>query len=162
MRPEDRFRPRQRSACVFCARAHWLEGLDDVYLAGDQCFMTKPNAVWTLLEVSRYAARWPLIAATGELEASSVTVRAPAPKNKRPKTHYEYQVLLLKRRVTEEQAAGDVPAKVCTDCKEAFQSSTPWLCKYALANDLWLGRWDPLFRNANLSHQMLLALARVG
>ena len=31
----------------------------------------------------------------------------------------------------------------------------------ALANDLWLGRWDPLFRNANLSHQMLLALARV-
>ena len=36
-----------------------------------------------------------------------------------------------------------------------------FLCKYALANDLWLGRWDPLFREANLSHQMLLALARV-
>ena len=33
--------------------------------------------------------------------------------------------------------------------------------KYALANDMWLGRWDPLFREANLSHQMLLALARV-
>ena len=35
------------------------------------------------------------------------------------------------------------------------------LCKYSLANDLWLGRWDPLLRMANLAHQMLLALARV-
>ena len=35
------------------------------------------------------------------------------------------------------------------------------MCKYALANHLWLGRWDPLFREANLCHQMLLALARV-
>ena len=35
------------------------------------------------------------------------------------------------------------------------------MCKYALAHHLWLGRWDPLFRNANLSHQMLLALARI-
>ena len=35
------------------------------------------------------------------------------------------------------------------------------MCKYALANDLWLGRWDPLFRDANLAHQMLLALARI-
>ena len=50
---------------------------------------------------------------------------------------------------------------MCPDCKEAFEGQKPWLCKYALANDLWLGRWDPLFRNANLSHQMLLALARV-
>ena len=50
---------------------------------------------------------------------------------------------------------------MCPDCKEAFQGAKPWLCKYALANDLWLGRWDPLFRDANLSHQMLLALARV-
>eukprot|EP00974_Lingulodinium_polyedra_P068569 6641033-Lingulodinium_polyedra.AAC.1 len=26
---------------------------------------------------------------------------------------------------------------------------------------MWLGRQDPLFQGANLSHQMLLALARV-
>ena len=25
---------------------------------------------------------------------------------------------------------------------------------------MWLGRWEPLFRDANVSHQMLLALAR--
>ena len=34
------------------------------------------------------------------------------------------------------------------------------MCRYSLANDMWLGRWDPAFRGANLSHQMLLALAR--
>ena len=44
---------------------------------------------------------------------------------------------------------------------EAFKSKKPQMCKYALAHHLWLGRWDPLFRNANLSHQMLLALARI-
>ena len=50
---------------------------------------------------------------------------------------------------------------VCEDCYEAFRHKTPKLCKYALANHLWLGRWDPLFRDANLAHQMLLALARI-
>ena len=35
------------------------------------------------------------------------------------------------------------------------------MCRFALANHLWLGRWLPLYRNANLSHQMLLALARI-
>ena len=99
-----------------------------------------------------------MIAATGELEASSVAVQAPGKTKKVPN---EYQVLLHKRRVTEEQAAGRAPVHVCADCKEAFEGkkTEPWLCKYALANDLWLGRWDPLFRDANLSHQMLLALA---
>ena len=42
-----------------------------------------------------------------------------------------------------------------------FRSDTPWLFKYSLANDLLLGRCDPLFRSSNLSHQMLLALASV-
>ena len=62
----------------------------------------------------------------------------------------------------EAQAAGDQDVHVCEDCHEAFQSQNPKLCRYALANHLWLGRWDPLFRGANLSHQMLLALARIG
>ena len=59
------------------------------------------------------------------------------------------------------QAAGVEAVLVCADCKEAFGHSKPWLCKYALANDLWLGRRLPLFRNANITHQMLLALARL-
>lgn len=122
--------------------------------------MSKPDAVWKMLEVSRYAKRWPLIAATGELEASSVTVQASEQKSKKPR-QARYQVLLHKRRVSEAQAAGHASVHVCSDCREAFAGDNPWLCKYALANDLWLGRWEPLFRNANLAHQMLLALARV-
>ena len=31
---ELRWQPRQRTACVFCARSHWLEELHEVFLAG--------------------------------------------------------------------------------------------------------------------------------
>ena len=48
---------------------------------------------------------------------------------------------------------------VCNDCHSAFIPKKPQLCRFALANQLWLGRWDPLFRGANLSHQVLLVLA---
>ena len=34
------------------------------------------------------------------------------------------------------------------------------MAKYALANDLWLGRIDPLLWEANVTHEMCLALAR--
>ena len=114
LRPEDRWLPRQRAACVFCARLHWLEELHDVYLAGSQCFMSKADAVWKMLEVSRYAKRWPLIAATGELEASSVTVQASGQKSKKSRPD-RYQVLLHKRRVSAEQAAGHASVHVCSD-----------------------------------------------
>ena len=50
---------------------------------------------------------------------------------------------------------------MCGDCHTAFSPAKPKPCKYSLAHQLWLGRWDPLFRGANLSHQMLLALPRV-
>ena len=161
--PEARWLPRQIAACVFCARTHWLEQLHSLYIAGEQCFMARPDLVWKMLEVERYAERWPLIAETGELGYSSVAVQAVDhnKRNKRPKPIRDYRVLLHKRRVNETQAAGQAKVHVCPECKEAFEGPSPWLCKYALANDLWLGRWDPLFRNANLSHQMLLALARV-
>ena len=68
------------------------------------------------------------------------------------------EVLLHKRRVGAAQADGASFVFVCDECYEAFSPSRPWLCKYALANNMWLGRWDPLFRDANLSHQMLLVL----
>ena len=42
----------------------------------------------------------------------------------------------------------------------AFTGKRPTLCKYALANHLWLGRIDPLLWRANLTHEMCLALAR--
>ena len=146
--PDMRWAPRRRIGCVFCARSHWLEDLHAVYLAGEQSFVRCPSQVWKMLSVERYAERWPRIATTGELEASAVTIGG-------------HRVLLHKRRVTEAQATGSDPAYVCDDCREAFGADVPWMCKYALANDLWLGRWDPLFRDANLAHQMLLALVRI-
>ncbi|CAJ1335646.1 unnamed protein product, partial [Effrenium voratum] len=70
------------------------------------------------------------------------------------------QVLLHQRRVTEDMAHGKAPAAACEDCVEEFFGKRPWLCKYALANDLWLGRPDPLLWKANMTHEMCLALAR--
>ena len=55
LRPEDRWLPRQRAACVFCARLHWLEELHSLFVAGERCFIANPTAVWKMLEVSRYA-----------------------------------------------------------------------------------------------------------
>lgn len=88
-----------------------------------------------------------------ELEASSVEVQ--------DETGVAHKLLLHRRRVSNAQAKGTRAVLVCGECKESFGHRKPWLCKYALANDLWLGRWVPLLRNANLTHQMLLARARL-
>ena len=97
-------------------------------------------------------ARWPLIP-RAELEASSVEVQ--------DETGVAHKLLLHRRRVSNAQAKGTRAVLVCSECKESFGHRKPWLCKYALANDLWLGKWVPLLRNANLTHQMLLARARL-
>ncbi|CAE7026696.1 unnamed protein product [Symbiodinium sp. CCMP2592] len=142
--------PRERIGCAFCARCFWRESMQECYLKGSKCFMAAADRVWEMVSVKRYHERWPLIPIK-ELEASSVDVGTfgdPVP------------VLLHKRRVTAEMTRGDVPAAVCEDCVEAFSGKKPWLCKYALANDLWLGRPDPLLWKANMTHDMCLALAR--
>ena len=69
-------------------------------------------------------------------------------------------VLLHKRRVPEAAIRGELPVRVCRDCHGSFSGKKPTLCKYALANDMWLGRIDPLLWKANLTHEMCLALAR--
>ena len=99
-----------------------------------------------------WGARWPLIP-RAELEASSVEVQDA--------TVGACKLLLHRRRVSDAQAKGTRAVLVCGECKESFGHRKPWLCKYALANDLWLGKWVPLLRNANLTHQMLLARARL-
>ena len=63
---------RRRLGCCFCARSFWKEDLLEV-LAGQQCFMLNPDAVWKFLSVERYKQRWPLIPES-ELLASSVSV----------------------------------------------------------------------------------------
>ncbi|CAE7311896.1 unnamed protein product [Symbiodinium sp. CCMP2592] len=141
---------RERIGCAFCARCFWRESMQECFLKGPKCFMAAAETVWEMLSVKRYHERWPLIP-TKELEASIVdvgTARCPV------------LVLLHKRRVTGDMVRGNAPAAVCEDCVEAFSGRKPWLCKYALANDLWLGRPDPLLWKANMTHEMCLALAR--
>ena len=101
-------------------------------MAGPKCFMKKPAAVWAMLSVERYHERWPLI----PLEE------------------------LHKRRLGPDIISGQSPAAVCSQCADAFSPSRPRVCKYALANDLWLGRPDPLLWNDDMTHEMRLALAR--
>ena len=153
--PELRWEPRSRAPCVFCARLHWKEDLVQVFLAGEQCFMARPEAVADLLDWRTYGERWPDIPEE-ELRCSAVSLRIGTGSKTR-------EVLLHRRRVDHRQALGADPVLVCADCHAAFSPWKPTLCKYALANDLWLGRWHPVLRraNENLSHQMLLALARI-
>ena len=106
-----------------------------------------------LLDWNVYHAQWPNIPAE-ELQASAVNLRVG-------NTSSFALVLLHKRRVSEAQATGRAAAFVCHDCRGAFGGQNPRMCKFAIANHMWLGRQSPLFRDANLSHQMLLALARV-
>ena len=71
------------------------------------------------------------------------------------------KILLHKRRVPSQALAGDVPVDVCSDCRAALWAKRPVVPRLALVNDLWLGRHPPLLRDANLAHQLLLALGRV-
>ena len=148
--PEERWTPRHRTACVFCARLHWREEIQDRFISGPNCFMQAADKVWKFFSVERYRGRWPLIPEE-ELQASAVNMgseESPA------------WALLHKRRVLEAARNGSEPVPVCDDCFDAFSPLRPWLCKYALPNDLWWGRLDRLIQAANLAHELCLALAR--
>ena len=142
---------RRRLGCCFCARSFWKEELFEVFIAGEHSFMMNPDVVWKFLSVERYKERWPLIP-EAELLASSVSVVDSFGQ--------KVSVLLHKRRVDADMICGNSAASVCRDCYHAFAPKQPKLCKFALANDLWLGRPDPLLGQANMTHEMCLALAR--
>lgn len=147
--PDERWVCRSRCACVFCARKHWREELHEVFLAGPDCFMESPAEVAKLLHWKAYHQHWPDIPEE-ELKASAVKLRIGDTEPR------EYQLVLLhKRRVSQAQADGDEKVFVCSDCHDAFKLRKPHLCKFCLANHMWIGRWDPLFRLANIAHQML-------
>ena len=151
--PDERWAPRALQACVFCSRRLWQEDTRLVFLSGVHCFMKNPKAVADMLAWERYHAAWPDIPAE-ELKASAVSLPVGVANDER-------LLLLHKRRVDDEQRRGVKEAFTCQDCYDAFSPKKPTMCRFALANHMWLGRWDPLFRGANLSHQMLLALARI-
>ena len=55
--PEERWSPRRRTACVFCARSHWREEIQDHFISGTKCFMKAAHKAWKLLSVDRYHGR---------------------------------------------------------------------------------------------------------
>ena len=141
---------RCRVGCAFCARSFWTEEMLEVFLHGPENFMQNAEAVWQLLSVDRYHQRWPLIPLK-QLEASAVDVGTSRKRK---------LVLMHKRRVCPAAVRGEVPVLICSDCQQSFTGKKPTMAKYALANDLWLGRIDPLLWEANVTHEMCLALAR--
>ena len=59
MPANERWAPRARCACVFCARLHWSEDISWEFLAGEDCFMKNPEAVAKLLSWEVYHKHWP-------------------------------------------------------------------------------------------------------
>jgi hypothetical protein len=112
--PDCRWSPRGRHACVFCARLLWQEDLEEVKLAGPDCFMASPSVVAELLDWKTYHEQWPDIP-EAELKASAVNMRLGNSE--------EYKLVLLhKRRVSEAQATGEQEVSVCVDCHEALSN----------------------------------------
>ena len=151
-----RIEERGFAACVFCAMLHWTENLARLYLTGPECTMKNPSAVADLLSADWYSDQWPLIP-KAELLASAVEF----PYQAEDESWTTKKCLMHKRRVTEDHLSGAAPALVCNDCHEAFWAAQPTLSKWSLANYNWLGRHPPIFRDATLGHQLLLALGRV-
>ena len=143
-------------ACVCCAMMQWSENLHSEYLVGPQCTIQDRRAFAENLSAEWYHRRWPLIP-RDDLLASAVDFPHEDAEGEETTT----KILLHKRRVPPEALAGEVPVRVCTDCRTALWAKRPTVPRLALVNDLWLGRHPPLLRAANLAHQLLLALGRV-
>ena len=111
-----------------------------------------------IFSVDRYAEKWPNIPKS-ELVAASVQ-------------HPEYEEmrwLLHTRRIPMQQnysgpcaGVADPHAEVllCPDCFKSINRKKAKLPKYALVNDLWVGRWHPKFQNLTDAMRWLLSLAR--
>ena len=143
-------------ACVCCAMMQWSENLHSEYLVGPQCTIQDRRAFAENLSAEWYHRRWPLIP-RDDLLASAVDFPHEDAEGEETTT----KILLHKRRVPPEALTGEVPVRVCTDCRTALWAKRPTVPRLALVNDLWLGRHPPLLRAANLAHQLLLALGRV-
>ena len=96
---EHRWAPRCLQACVFCTRRLWQEDLLEVFLAGPQCFMRRPDIVAETLAWKRYHKAWEHIP-VAELKASAVWLRIGTTKQER-------LVMMHKRRVDDAQRRGE-------------------------------------------------------
>ena len=103
--------------------------------------MKRPAAVAELPSWEVHREHWPDLP-EAELRASAARLRVG-------NTDTFQFALARARRVNDAQASGKQPAPVREDCKGAFCLRHPRACKFSLASHSWLGRQDPLFRDAN-------------
>ena len=143
----------------------------DLLKHGDVYYLQSPEAVNALLNVERYALRWPLIPAV-ELHASSV---------QHPQ-HPDWRWLLHVRRVPVTPHSGDGPsgaaqpadprprcagigdetgiAWTCWECLRDIAAKHPKMPIYACANDNWVGRERVHVRSATWATKTLASLGR--
>ena len=131
--------------------------------------MTQRQRAQQLLAPARYHARWRFVRedADGvaweggiplkELEASAV--RDPGPDGQLWLLHKKsFRMVSNSRGEQVADASQKVP--ICVGCNAALSKKMPTMPKYALANDLWIGRQPPPLRNLSLGAKLLLPLAR--
>ena len=171
--------PRQEAACVICARLDWIEHRIPIHLfkndsgpdndpeASDNSAsededdrthestktcapIAKSHLLHKLFDVERYAERWPLIPKSELVHAS---VKHP---------FFDMRWLLHTRRIQMTDGVADATATclVCPDCLKSISKRKPTMPKFALCNDLWIGRHHPDFRHLSDAMRWLLSLAR--
>ncbi len=164
--PQECGKFRHEACCVCCARRMWSEDLSLLILFQDPVlpeaeYYREPDVqslhgsqqerLCDLLGVERYLQRWPQLAecprVKRELQASAV---------QHPYLQDRY-LLLHKKAMPEDTKSA---AKVCRSCRSSLTSSTLALPRFALANDLWMGRPLPELRNLSTGTRRLLPLVR--
>ena len=153
---------RAEAACVVCARKFWKHDLKQLVLFcdPDDGDLTTPSdtvakgsqsRMCDLLGVVRYGERWKHIVSTdaGKAELYSSAVSHP---------FLPEQKLLLHKAAW----FGDPtsPQAACASCKQALMATPLLMPRYALANDLWIGRCPPALQDLEAGTQKLLPLVR--
>ena len=147
---------------MVCARKFWKHDLKQLVLFcdPDDGDLTTPSdtvakglqsRMCDLLGVVRYGERWKHIVSTdaGKAELYSSAVSHPFLPEQRLLLHKAARV-------------GDPtsPQAACASCKQALMATPLLMPRYALANDLWIGRCPPALQDLEAGTQKLLPLVR--
>ena len=172
---------RHRVACCVCARLHWEEDVQRVFFWRQPARGEEPSFIrdtkraarggssprrraQALLCPGRYYRRWRFaregpdgeIVEGGiplaELEASCV--RDPGDGGLLWLAHKKSFRML--RRPGGEVADPSQRVPVCVSCRAALGKEVPTMPKYALANDLWIGRLPPALSGLSTGARLLL------
>ena len=185
---ERRCQIRHRQACCVCARAHWGSELKECYMFdappgheheallrdtqlrlrsdGDNKetqSKTRLSKLRALFSPQRYRNRWKFPGESSsdphkgiplaELEASAV--RSPI----------DGKSWLLHRKAFQVKEDGTAMSHqkvpICGHCHAALSREEPRMPKFALPNDLWIGKLPKALRGLSEAAWILLALARV-